>query len=181
MQSDTGEPVNTGALGKEARRLYLYPKDDTTGCTAEACSFRDNIPNFESLGIPVYGISPDDVKRHGKFKAKYGLNFTLLADPEHKFVDALGAWVEKSMYGRKYMGVQRSTFIVGTNGRIEHVWPKVTPADHAAEVLAYLKGEPSDAPAKTATSAKPKPTTQRAPRTATATKPKSVSKKSASK
>jgi thioredoxin-dependent peroxiredoxin len=141
LQADTGTAVNTGALGKRRVVLYLYPKDDTAGCTAEACSFRDNIPNFESLGVPVYGISPDDIKQHGKFKAKYGLNFTLLADPDHRFSEAMGAWVEKSMYGRKYMGVQRSTFIVGPDGRIEHVWPKVTPAEHAAEVLAWLRGE----------------------------------------
>ena len=144
LQTDTGEVVNTRALGSQRVVLYLYPKDDTTGCTAEACSFRDNLPNFESLGVPVYGVSPDDVKRHGKFKGKYGLNFTLLADPEHKFVEAMGAWVEKSMYGRKYMGVQRSTFIVGPDGRIEHVWPKVTPTDHAQEVLTWLKGQAAD-------------------------------------
>lgn len=143
LKSDTAGEVKSAELIGKRYVLYFYPKDDTSGCTMEACSFRDNLPDFSSLDVPVFGISPDDVTSHQKFRAKFGLTFPLLADAEHKTTEAFGAWVEKNMYGRTYMGVQRSTFIIGPDGRIEHVWPKVNPADHAKEVLAYLRVEPA--------------------------------------
>jgi len=105
------------------------------------------LPAFNKLKVPVFGISADDEKTHGKFVGKYQLNFPLLADPEHKTCDAFGTWVEKSMYGRKYFGIQRATFVVASNGKIEHVWEKVSPEGHAEEVLAFLNGA---APQKTA-------------------------------
>jgi peroxiredoxin Q/BCP len=124
--------------------LYFYPKDDTPGCTVEACEFRDNLPKFEQVDVPVFGVSADDMKSHEKFAKKHGLNFTLLADPERTLIEPLGLWVEKSMYGKKYMGVQRSTFVVDENGRIAQVWEKVKPEGHAEEVLQWLSGAPSD-------------------------------------
>jgi peroxiredoxin Q/BCP len=127
--------------------VYFYPADDTPGCTKEACSFRDNLVRFNSASVTVLGVSPQDVKSKQKFADKYGLNFPLLADIDHGLADAYGTWVEKSMYGKKYMGVQRSTFVVGADGKIEHVWEKVKPEDHATEVLAYLSGG-ADAPAE---------------------------------
>lgn len=124
--------------------LYFYPKDDTPGCTVEACEFRDNLPKFEQVDVPVFGVSADDMKSHEKFAKKHGLNFTLLADPERTLIEPLGLWVEKSMYGKKYMGVQRSTFVVDENGKIAQVWEKVKPEGHAEEVLQWLSGAPSD-------------------------------------
>ena len=152
LESDSQGKVTAASLADKRFVLYFYPKDDTPGCTTEACSFRDNLPAFGSLGVPVFGISPDDAKSHGKFRSKFQLNFPLLADPDHAIAEAFGVWVEKSMYGRTYMGVQRSTFIIGPGGAIEHVWEKVTPADHATEVLAALNESATVAPA-----AKPKP------------------------
>lgn len=118
--------------------VYFYPKDDTSGCTVEACEFRDALPNFPSAR--VIGVSPDDVNSHQKFMKKYGLNFTLLADTGHALAEACGVWVEKSMYGKKYMGVERTTFIVGPDGIVTHVWNKVKPAGHAEEVRQALGG-----------------------------------------
>lgn len=114
--------------------IYFYPKDDTTGCTQEACEFRDSLPRF--TGVTVLGVSPDSVKSHRKFVDKFDLNFPLLADPETELCQALGIWVEKSMYGRKYMGVERSTFLLDGNGVVLKQWTKVKPAGHAAEVMA---------------------------------------------
>ena len=141
LHSDTAGVVKSTDLRGKRFVLYFYPKDDTSGCTMEACSFRDNLPNFSSLDVPVYGISPDDIHSHEKFRHKFNLTFPLLADPEHKTAEEFGVWVEKHNYGKTYMGVQRSTFVVGPAGRIEHVWPKVNPADHAKEVLSYLRSE----------------------------------------
>jgi peroxiredoxin Q/BCP len=138
LTSTDGTRVSSASLAGRRYVLYLYPKDDTPGCTTEACSFRDNLPRFSGMGVPVFGVSPDSAAAHAKFTAKHGLTFPLLADPERLLIEGLGAWVEKSMYGRKYMGVQRSTFVVGPDGRIEKVWEKVTPARHAEEVLAFL-------------------------------------------
>jgi peroxiredoxin Q/BCP len=117
--------------------IYFYPKDDTSGCTAEACGFRDNLPQFQ--GANVFGVSPDSPKSHAKFVEKFHLNFTLLADTEKKLCEAAGVWVEKSMYGKKYMGVERTTFLVGEDGRIRRIWRKVRPEGHSAEVLGALK------------------------------------------
>ncbi|MBS1722056.1 MAG: thioredoxin-dependent thiol peroxidase [Armatimonadetes bacterium] len=116
--------------------FYFYPKDDTSGCTAEACAFQDTIPKFK--GVPVVGVSPDGVKSHRKFADKYGLKFTLLADTEKQLCEAVGVWVEKSMYGKKYMGVERTTFLLDAGGAVMTVWNKVKPAGHAEEVLAAL-------------------------------------------
>jgi thioredoxin-dependent peroxiredoxin len=115
--------------------LYFYPKDDTPGCTREACAFRDQHPALGRHDAVVLGVSPDDAKRHQKFAAKYELNFPLLVDPEHKVAEKYGAWGEKSLYGRKFMGITRSTFLIGPDGRIARVWPKVKVEGHVDEVL----------------------------------------------
>lgn len=125
-------------LGKKVV-VYFYPKDDTSGCTKEAQAFTDLANDFATLGVPVIGISPDPVKSHDKFKAKYGLNLILASDEDKIALEAWGVWVEKSMYGRSYMGVERSTFIVGTDGKIAKAWPKVKVPGHAEEVLAAAR------------------------------------------
>jgi thioredoxin-dependent peroxiredoxin len=140
LKTETGKTISAASLKGQRFIIYFYPKDDTPGCTKEACSFRDNLPAFNKLKVPVLGISADDEKAHAKFVSKYELNFPLLADPDHKTCDAFGTWVEKSMYGRKYFGIQRATFVIGANGKIEHVWEKVSPDGHAEEVLAYMNG-----------------------------------------
>ena len=119
--------------------LYFYPKDDTAGCTAEACAVRDELPNFKKLKCVVFGVSPDTVESHAKFVEKYDLNFTILADPEKKVLEKYEVWQEKSMYGRKYMGVVRTSFLINPEGKIEKIYEKVKPEIHAEEVLADLK------------------------------------------
>ncbi len=118
--------------------LYFYPKDDTPGCTKEACSFRDNFIQFKRAGIEVLGVSVDDSKSHLKFKEKYELPFTLLADTEKKVVKEYGVWTEKMNYGKKYWGTARTTFLIDKNGNIIHVFERVKPEDHAAEVFEKL-------------------------------------------
>jgi len=118
--------------------LYFYPKDDTTGCTLEAREFTRLLPQFEQRGVAVYGVSPDTEKSHDRFVAKCDIGFPLISDPDRALCEAFGVWVEKSMYGRKYMGVERSTFLVGADGRVGKAWRKVKPSGHAAEVLAAL-------------------------------------------
>jgi thioredoxin-dependent peroxiredoxin len=118
--------------------LFFYPKDDTSGCTVEACSFRDTLPRFDDLDAVVLGISPDSPKSHRKFIRKYALNYTLLADEDHAVAERYGLWVEKSMYGRKYWGVARTTFIIDAKGRIAEVFEKVRPEEHAVRVAAAL-------------------------------------------
>jgi peroxiredoxin Q/BCP len=118
--------------------LYAYPKDDTSGCTTQACEFRDLFPRFDATRAVILGISPDSVTSHRKFKAKYQLPFTLLADEEKVALQAYGLWKEKSMYGRKYMGVERTTVVIDPEGRIARVFEKVKPAGHAALVMAAL-------------------------------------------
>lgn len=119
--------------------LYFYPKDDTPGCTKEACAFRDVYQQFVDRGAVVLGVSTDPVRAHDKFAAKYRLPFTLLADTDRQIVTAYGAWGVKSFLGRKYEGIYRVTFLIGPDGRIKKVWPKVKPEEHAAEVLAALE------------------------------------------
>ena len=119
--------------------LYFYPKDDTPGCTKEACAFRDGLPRFEGLDAVVWGVSADDAKAHRKFADKYELNFPLLIDPEKGMLEAYGAWIEKSMYGKAYMGVQRITYLIDPAGAVARVWPKVKPEEHADEVAAALE------------------------------------------
>ena len=117
--------------------LYFYPKDNTSGCTQEACDFRDNINRLTKFAT-VIGVSPDSIKSHLKFKEKQGLNFILLSDPEHKLAEAFNVWVEKSMYGRKYMGIERSTFVLDENLNIIKEWRKVKVKGHVDEVIDYL-------------------------------------------
>lgn len=118
--------------------LYFYPRDDTPGCTKEACSFRDNFAEFKRRGVVVLGVSTDPVKSHDKFTEKFKLPFTLLADDDKKIVQAYGVWGEKKFMGRKYMGTHRVTFLIGEDGKIKKIWPKVKPDEHVAEVLAVL-------------------------------------------
>ncbi len=138
LATDGGGNVSLKDLKGEKVVLYFYPKDDTSGCTTEACEFRDSWSAVKAAGAVVLGVSPDSAASHDKFKAKYKLPFTLLADPDHSVAEAYGAWGEKSMYGRKYMGILRSTFIINADGRIATVFSKVKPKGHAAEVLAAL-------------------------------------------
>ena len=119
--------------------LYFYPKDDTPGCTVEACSFRESIKKIEKSDAVVLGVSPDDTQSHNKFIDKFKLPFLLLSDSDKKISSAYGVWVKKSMYGREYMGVARTTFIIGKDGKIEKIYEKVKPEGHAEEVLEYLK------------------------------------------
>ena len=118
--------------------LYFYPKDDTPGCTKEACGFRDSYADFKKRGAVVLGVSTDPVKAHDRFVKKFDLPFTLLADTEKKIVEAYGVWGEKVFMGRKYLGTHRVTFLIGPDGRIKKIWPKVKPEEHAAEVLAAI-------------------------------------------
>jgi len=118
--------------------LYFYPKDDTPGCTTEACNFRDDYSAYVDSGITILGISPDSVESHQKFREKYRLPFSLLADEDHKVAEAFGVWGKKKFMGKEYMGVLRTTFIVDEKGRIAHVFEDVKPADHSKEILALL-------------------------------------------
>ncbi len=117
--------------------LYFYPKDNTSGCTQEACDFRDNLNRLNKYGT-VIGVSPNDIKSHKKFKEKQHLNFILLSDTEHKLAESFNVWVEKSMYGRKYMGIERSTFIINEKGEIEKEWRKVKVKGHVDEIISYF-------------------------------------------
>lgn len=120
--------------------VYFYPKDDTPGCTKQACGFRDNHPSFDQLGTKVIGISKDSVAKHDKFKAKYELNFTLASDENNQVCEDYGVWVEKNMYGKKYMGIQRATFLIDESGNIEHIWPKVKVPGHVEDVQNTIEG-----------------------------------------
>ncbi|HEY4103530.1 MAG TPA: thioredoxin-dependent thiol peroxidase [Polyangiaceae bacterium] len=138
LGDETGTAVNSHSLAGKPYVLYFYPKDDTPGCTTEACDFRDNLRAFNNAKVRVIGVSPDDAKRHAKFKEKYGLTFTLLSDTDKELVNAYGVWVEKQNYGRSYMGVERSTFLVDKSGVVKKIWRKVRVAGHVASVLAAL-------------------------------------------
>lgn len=139
LASDEGGKLRLSSLLGTTVVLYFYPRDDTPGCTKEACSFRDSWAAVKSSGALVFGISPDSPERHAKFRAKYQLPFTLLADPEKKVLKAYGAFGPKTMYGKLVEGVIRSTFIVGPDGNIRRVFPKVRPEGHAGEVLEALR------------------------------------------
>lgn len=134
-----GETVRLKDLRGQKVVLYFYPKDDTPGCTKEACSFRDSFAEFEQRGIKVLGVSPDSEKAHTKFAAKYDLPFTLLADKDHVIADAYGVYGQKKFMGRTYMGVMRTTFLIDEKGKIKKVFEKVKPDDHAREVLAAFE------------------------------------------
>ena len=135
LPSDGGGAVSLSGLRGRPVVLYFYPKDDTTGCTAEACGFRDAMPDFTGVDAQVLGVSRDSVAKHDRFKAKHGLNFPLLADEDGKVCEAYGTWIEKSMYGRKYMGIDRATFLIDADGRVARIWRKVKVTGHVAEVL----------------------------------------------
>lgn len=139
LPADDGTTVTLSGLKGRKVVLYFYPKDDTSGCTKEACGFRDSWADVQRAGAVVLGVSPDDVASHQKFKAKYDLPFPLLADADHRVAEAYGAWGEKSMYGRRYQGILRTTFVIDGDGRIARVFEKVKPEGHAAEVLAALR------------------------------------------
>lgn len=136
--SDAGLPVRLSALRGSAVVVYFYPKDSTPGCTIESCDFRDNHARLAGHGAVILGISGDSVASHVKFKAKFSLPFALLADPEHKAIDAFGAWREKTLYGKTALGIVRSTFIIDKNGKIAAAWPKVSVKGHVDEVLAAI-------------------------------------------
>jgi thioredoxin-dependent peroxiredoxin len=138
LLSDTGEPLRLSSLRGKKVILYFYPKDDTSGCTTQACSFRDSYPAIEEKNAVVLGVSPDNVKSHQKFKTKHNLPFTLLVDDQHTVSEAYGVWVERSMYGKKYMGVKRSHFVIDEEGRIVAAARKVKPADSVSDAFAAL-------------------------------------------
>ena len=137
---DGNEVSLSSFLGKKVV-LYFYPKDNTPGCSRQACAFGENFGEFENLGVSVIGISKDSIASHVKFAEKYNLPFVLLSDPEHKVIEAFGAWQEKKNYGKVSFGTVRSTFVIDENGIIEKVMPKVKPDTNASEILSYLKGE----------------------------------------
>ncbi len=139
LVSDTGETVSLSGLKGKPVVLYFYPKDDTPGCTVEACEFKDSWADVKKTGAVVLGVSPDGVNSHVKFRAKFKLPFPLLADEDHAVAEAYGAWGEKSMYGRKYQGILRTTFVIGPAGIVARVFEKVKPKGHAGEVLEALK------------------------------------------
>ena len=138
VMDDQGEKVKLADLKGKKVVLYFYPKDDTPGCTKEACAFRDGIDKIKKRGAVVLGVSADSMESHKKFKSKFDLNFPLLADSDKKMIEAYGVWKEKSMYGKKYMGIERTTFLIDENGKIAHIFPKVKVDQHYEEVLKAL-------------------------------------------
>jgi peroxiredoxin Q/BCP len=140
LESDSGDTVKLSDFRGRSVVLYFYPKDDTPGCTTEACEFRDAYDVFRERGAEILGVSPDDVGSHGKFKTKYELPFTLLADPEHKVAEKYGVWGERSAYGKTSMGITRSTFIIDPDGNVAKAMLGIKPAGHASEVLGSLAG-----------------------------------------
>jgi thioredoxin-dependent peroxiredoxin len=139
MPTDGGGEVSLAKLKGRPVVLYFYPRDDTPGCTKEACGFRDSFPDFTGVDAEIIGVSRDTVGKHDKFKAKYDLPFTLGADEDGAVTEAYGVWVEKSMYGRKSMGIERATFLIGKDGKIAKVWRKVKVPGHVDEVLEAVK------------------------------------------
>ena len=138
LPSDSGGPIALSSLRGKTVVLYFYPKDDTPGCTAQACAIRDSMSDFESRNAVVLGVSPDDEASHRKFKEKYSLPFTLLADPGHEVAEEYGVWKERNMYGKKSMGIERSTFVIDSDGNVAKAMRRVKPDTHAGDVLAAL-------------------------------------------
>jgi peroxiredoxin Q/BCP len=138
LQSDARETVRLSDLRGRSVVLYFYPKDDTPGCTTEACEFRDAYDGFRERGIEILGLSPDDVTSHERFKSKHELPFTLLADPDHRVAEAYGVWAERNFAGKKYMGIKRSTFVIDPDGNVARAMLGIKPAGHAAAVLEGL-------------------------------------------
>jgi peroxiredoxin Q/BCP len=141
LETDDGARVRLGDLRGRAIVLFFYPKDGTPGCTLEACEFRDGFGRFEAEGALVFGVSPDSVSSHARFRSKHDLNFPLLADTDHEVAERYGVWKEKSMYGKKFWGVERSTFLIDEEGRIVRVWRRVRPRGHAEEVAQALSAD----------------------------------------
>ena len=141
LRSDAGADVTLSSLRGKPVVLYFYPKDDTPGCTTQACGIRDAYGEFERAGAVVLGVSPDNERSHVKFKEKYDLPFTLLADTDHAVAEEYGAWGEKRYMGRTYFGVHRSTFVIAEDGTVKKIFPKVKPAEHADDVLAALASD----------------------------------------
>lgn len=139
LAADDGSKVKLSSLKGAPVVLYFYPKDDTPGCTRQACAFRDAEKKLQKLGATVLGVSADSLASHEKFRDKYSLNFPLLSDPDHKVAEKYGAWREKNMYGKKSMGIQRSTFLIDTTGKVAKVWQRVKVDGHDEQVLAALK------------------------------------------
>ena len=139
LPSDNGERVKLSDFRGKPVVLYFYPRDDTPGCTAQACGIRDAYGEFEAAGAVVLGVSPDDERRHTKFREKYDLPFTLLADTDHEVAEQFGVWGEKTYMGRTYMGVERSTFVIDADGNVKRVMRKVKPDTHADDVLERLR------------------------------------------
>ncbi len=139
LESSEGKKVSLKDLKGKKVVLYFYPKDDTPGCTKEACAFRDAFKAYEDADAVIYGVSPDGLKSHGKFINKFSLPFHLLADTDHAIAEKYGVWVEKSMYGKKYMGIERTTFVIDSIGKIARIFPKVKVDGHSDEVLAAVK------------------------------------------
>jgi peroxiredoxin Q/BCP len=139
MPASGGRTVSSAALKGRPYLLYFYPKADTPGCTKQACGVQEALPQLGKLGLEVIGVSPDPMKPIEKFAEKYKLTFPLASDEDHKVAEAYGVWVEKSMYGKTYMGMERSSFLIGADGKVRKVWRKVKPEAHAAEVLAAAK------------------------------------------
>lgn len=144
LERDGGAKVRLSELRGQAVVLYFYPADDTPGCTKEACAFRDSLSAFTALGALVFGVSPDDAASHNKFRDKFSLNFPLLADPDHQMAESYGAWREKNNYGKKYMGVVRSTYVIDSAGKVSKVWKRVSVDGHEQQVLEHLRtlGQP---------------------------------------
>jgi peroxiredoxin Q/BCP len=140
LHDDAGRTVKLSDLRGTTVVLYFYPKDDTPGCTTESCEFRDAYDRFRERGVEVIGVSPDTVESHVKFKSKYELPFPLLADPDHAAAEAYGVWAEKTNYGKKYMGIVRSTFVIDPEGKVEKALYGIKPAGHAAGLLSALPG-----------------------------------------
>jgi thioredoxin-dependent peroxiredoxin len=138
LSADDGGKVKLSDLRGKPVVLYFYPKDDTPGCTKEACAFRDRTADLKAAGAVVLGVSPDDVASHGKFRDKYSLNFPLLADTDHQVAESYGAWREKNMYGKTSMGIQRSTFLIDRDGKVRKAWKKVNVDGHDEQVLEAL-------------------------------------------
>lgn len=139
MPTNDGKTVSLKDYAGRKLVLYFYPKDDTPGCTKEACSFRDNLPHFEKIDAAILGVSKDTVAKHEKFIKKFGLNFPLAADEDGSVCEAYGTWGEKSLYGRKYMGIDRATFLIGPDGTIANIWRKVKVDGHTEEVMAAIR------------------------------------------
>jgi len=140
LVADSGQEVSLRDYRGKRVVLYFYPKDDTPGCTTEACNFRDDHSQILAAGAAVLGVSPDSVKSHDRFRSKFSLPFALLSDPEHRVAEMYGAWGEKRMYGKTYMGILRSTFVIDEEGRIIKVFPKVDVKTHSSEILEALAG-----------------------------------------